>query len=169
VVEFCLGCSFEIPFGFSYWQLRARDRLVATCVSDALQQGLLGSVLYVCRLPMLHMCICLIVIMGPFPSNEMRSFLGFLSGLTELVEVTGSIMLQRWKYGQSFVTVLLFANVAHYLFVCWYCLRLLNIVLFWRYELFLGNAQSQSIRGAMGTQQENQGQMQRSSPELCRV
>jgi hypothetical protein len=48
-----------------------------------------------------------------FPSGKLHSFLSFLSGLTKLVEVAGSIMLQRRKYGQSFVIILLFANVAH--------------------------------------------------------
>jgi hypothetical protein len=41
-----------------------------------------------------------------------RSFLGFLSGLTELVRVADSVILQRWKYGQRFVLFLLFANAA---------------------------------------------------------
>jgi hypothetical protein len=46
-----------------------------------------------------------------FPSGELRSFLGFLFGLAELVGVTGSIMLQRrWP---EFVMFLLLANVAH--------------------------------------------------------
>jgi hypothetical protein len=47
-----------------------------------------------------------------FQSGALRSFLGFLPGPTELVGVTGSIMLQRRKYCQSFVMFLLFANVA---------------------------------------------------------
>jgi hypothetical protein len=36
-----------------------------------------------------------------FPRGELRSFLGFLFVLTELVRVTLSIMLQSWKYGQN--------------------------------------------------------------------
>jgi hypothetical protein len=77
------------------------------CVRS-LQQGLLGFVFYVCRVPLPHLCFCSIVIMGPFPSGELRSLLGFLSRLTELVEVTGSIMLRRRrKYGQSFFNVLI--------------------------------------------------------------
>jgi hypothetical protein len=48
-----------------------------------------------------------------FPSGELHSFLGFRSGPTKLVGDTGSIMLQRWKYGQGSVMSLLFANVAH--------------------------------------------------------
>jgi hypothetical protein len=39
-------------------------------------------------------------------------FLGFLSGPTELVGVTGLLMFQRQKYGQFLVMCLLFANVA---------------------------------------------------------
>jgi hypothetical protein len=96
-------------------------------------------------------------------------FLGFLSGLTELVRVTGLLMLQRCKYDQFLVTCLLSANVAqteiwselcNILIVCicckvsqiimvmviivfyefvW-CYLLLNILLLLRYKLFLGNA-----------------------------
>jgi hypothetical protein len=36
-----------------------------------------------------------------FLSGELHSFLGFLPGLTELVRVTGSIMLQRQNYCQN--------------------------------------------------------------------
>jgi hypothetical protein len=53
----------------------------------------------------------------------------------------------------------------YYLCVGRYCLRLLNTVI-------LGNAQIGHLSPSgklLGTQQENQGQMQRSAPELCRV
>jgi hypothetical protein len=48
-----------------------------------------------------------------FPSGELHSFLDFKSGLTEVVRITGSKMLQRRKYDQSLVMYLLFADVAH--------------------------------------------------------
>jgi hypothetical protein len=38
-----------------------------------------------------------------FPSGELRSFMGFPPRLTELVVVTGLMMLQIQKYRQSFV------------------------------------------------------------------
>jgi hypothetical protein len=49
-----------------------------------------------------------------FPSGELRSFLGFLSGPTELVGVTDSIMLQRWKYGESFVMLHIKSGYIYY-------------------------------------------------------
>jgi hypothetical protein len=67
------------------------------------------------------MCVgfyCLICVLfdcynGVTSSGELRSFLGFLSRLTELVGGTGSIMLQRRKYGPSSVMFLLFTYVGH--------------------------------------------------------
>lgn len=54
--------------------------------------SLLGIVLYVCRLPLPQLCFCLMIIMGQsFRVVSYVYFLDFLSGLTELVGVTGSI------------------------------------------------------------------------------
>jgi hypothetical protein len=72
-------------------------------------KGLLGIFLYVCRLPLPHLCLFGCNNGAVFLSGELRCFLGFLSGLTELPGVTVAIMLQRQKYTQSFVIFLLFA------------------------------------------------------------
>jgi hypothetical protein len=45
-VKLCLGCTFQILFGFSYWPLRASNPFVAIRVSGALQQGFAGVLIY---------------------------------------------------------------------------------------------------------------------------
>jgi hypothetical protein len=59
-----------------------------------------------------------------FLNDELRSFLGFLPGITKLVEVTGLIMLQKQKYWQNILMILLFANVSgsqsnYYVILLW--------------------------------------------------
>jgi hypothetical protein len=67
---------------------------------------LLGFVSYVCRFHCLLLVCCV-------NGVSYLLFLGvFLSGPTDLIGVTGSIMVQRLKYDQSFVILFLFANVA---------------------------------------------------------
>jgi hypothetical protein len=47
-----------------------------------------------------------------FLSDELHSFLGFLPGMTDLVRVTGSILLLRQKCFWKVLMFLFFANVA---------------------------------------------------------
>jgi hypothetical protein len=90
----------------------------------------------VCRLP-LPICVLFDCYNGAaFPSGELHSSLGFLSGLTELVGVRGSIMLQRRNYDQSFVMFLLFANVAQSLSSHYVVIVMVMIVLYFLLVLF---------------------------------
>jgi hypothetical protein len=91
----------------------------------------------------------------------------------------GLLMLQRRKYGRSFVMFFLFVNVR--LLLCYYCYgyycalwicwsySLLSMLLLLRYRLscvMLRAWTPQSTRGALRTQQRNQRQRQRQSPIL---
>jgi hypothetical protein len=109
---------------------------VPTCVSVALNKGFARSSIYYvvglvlprvlkhnesfcwglfCMCLGFHYPICVSVRCDNGVTFRVVSyvlFLDFLSCATELVRVTSSIMLQRWKYGQSFVMFTFFANVA---------------------------------------------------------